>query len=410
MLRFHVLAAAPCAALLMIAPALRADPPLTLDRALALAREQSPLARAARLRIDEARGLLAGAQPLLADNPSVSGGLGRRRSGGSFAAHSLEGNLELVQPIRLGGERAARLDGAKAAIGAETASAAATVLQIETQVALAFYRALGAGERANLGQLAEANALLSVQALERRHRLGDVPVLDVNVAKTARARASAHMRAAQAARLAAESELRRLLGLAPEAPLALAGDLYDRRRYPLDQLMARAQDRPDVRALLAEVQQAEAEAALGRAARWPTLGLGAAYARDQGDDIFLGLLEIEVPLFAHGQQQRAVGEARAQRLRLEAANTRASALIAVRAAHAVYREHDQAAQTLAEALPLALENDELAQKSYEAGQLSLADWLVVRRDTVDTRLEYITQQVAAAEAGVALAASAGVSP
>lgn len=402
------LIAVPLAALILVSPRVGADPPLTLDRALALARERAPAARAARLRIEEAHGQLAGARPLLAANPMLSGGLGRRRD--AAGGGSLEARIELVQPIELGGQRGARIGAARAAVSAATADAEAAVLELQVDVAAAFYRALAARERARIAATAEATATRSVQALERRHQLGDVAVLDVNVAKTARARAFAQARAAVGLHHAAEADLRGLLGLAGDAAIALAGDLRDPRRYQLEALVERSKDRPEIRALLAEADQAHAEAALGRAARWPTVGLGAAYERDDGADVVLGVASLELPLFSRGQALRATGAARARRLGLEADASRARAVIQVRAAHAVYEERLRAARALEEALPLADENDELARKSHEAGQLSLADWLVVRRDALETRLAYVDELLAAAEAGIVLAARAGVSP
>ena len=46
---------------------------------------------------------------------------------------------------------------------------------------------------------------------------------------------------------------------------------------------------------------------------------------------------------------------------------------------------------LEEAVPLVEGTEELARKSFEAGQLSLAEWLVVRREAVETRLDYLEQ-------------------
>jgi cobalt-zinc-cadmium efflux system outer membrane protein len=390
---------------------LLADPPLTLDRALALARERGPTAHAARLRIEEARGQIAGARPLLGANPTISGGLGRRLGkDAATEASAFEGHVELLQPIELGGQRGARRAAASAAVAAAAASAEATILALEAKVATAFYQALAATQRGQVLEAAEAVASRSAQALERRHQLGDVPVLDVNLAKAVRARAFAQVRAAAGERLQAEADLRRLLGLAGDVPLVPAGDLRDRRRYQLEALVERAQDRADVRALIAEAEQAQAQAALGRAGRWPTLGLGAAYERDDGADVVLGLLSVELPVFARGQELDVTGKARARRLRLEADAGRSSAVMAVRTAHAIYQERLRGARALEEALPLVAENEDLARKSYEAGQLSLADWLVVRRENVETQLAFVDELLATAEAGIAVAASAGISP
>jgi hypothetical protein len=61
-----------------------------------------------------------------------------------------------------------------------------------------------------------------------------------------------------------------------------------------------------------------------------------------------------------------------------------------------------------DALPGAAENDTLSRHSFEEGQLSFADLIVVRRELVDTRLEYLDRLLEAAEAAVERDAAAGV--
>jgi cobalt-zinc-cadmium efflux system outer membrane protein len=165
-----------------------------------------------------------------------------------------------------------------------------------------------------------------------------------------------------------------------------------------------------VRRQLAEARQAQAEAAMGDADRWPGVSLGAAYERDEGADIVLGILGLQLPLFQRGQGERAVGQARARRLRLEAEAATRSGAAVIQAAQAAHEQRLAAARALETVLPSLDGTEELARKSHEAGQLSLAEWMVVRREAVETRLEYLQQLLGAAEAGVALANLAGVSP
>jgi outer membrane protein, heavy metal efflux system len=385
-------------------------PGLTLDRALELMRA-GPAAQALRLRADEARGQLAGARRL-GDNPSLTGALGPRL-GAAGDSRRLEGAVDLMVPLDLAGQRGARVSGADAALATEQAGAEAALRRAEAELALAFFRALAGGQRERVAAAAEADARQAAGALERRHQLRDVALLDVNVGRAVLARATALRESARADRLEGEAELQRLLaGAASDdgRPLALAGDLRDQRRFSLPVLLARAQDRADVRALLAGAQEARAEVDLGRAARWPRVALGAAYERDEGADVVRGVLNLELPLFERGQGLRAAGAARARRLALEAEITRRGAVINVRGAHAAHQARLAAAQTLEQALPLLDQNDELARKGYQAGELSLAAWMLVRREALDTRLEYLDRLLEAAEAGVALAAAAGVSP
>ncbi len=385
-----------------------AQPSLTLDRALVLARERAPAVLAARLQIEEARGHLSGARAWLAENPTLSGGLGRRLGVGP--ARPLEAQVELSQPVELGGRRAARIEAADAGVAAAAAGSEGTLRETEAQVARAFFRALFAAERARLAAATQETAAHSARALERRHQVGDVPILEVNLARTALARASAEVRGARALELAALGDLEVLLGLEPGASVAVSGRLEDQRRYDLPRLLERSGQRSDTRALLAEARAARAQASLARAERWPRLGLGGSFEREDGEDLVLGTLSLELPVFQRGQGLRAAAEARARRLAGQAEATRRAAEAAVRVAFEVHQQRLAAARALQEVLPLVADNEALASRSLEAGQLSLADWLVVRREALETRREYLERLLEAADAGVGLALAAGVSP
>jgi outer membrane protein, heavy metal efflux system len=315
-----------------------------------------------------------------------------------------------VQPLSLGGKRGARIAAAEAAVLAGTADADLAVRALESEVAVGFYRLLVAQEQLKVAGAAEVVARRSAEALQRRHELRDVALLDVNIARAAQARAGALVRATEAEALGAESELRQLLGLEAGQALRLAGDFRDQRRFSLPALLDRAGAHPRLRGLIAQAAQADAEAAAGRAERWPDIGIGAAYERDDGRDVVLGLLSVQLPLFDRGQGARASGEARARRLRFEADAARRALVSGIRDGHATYQRRLEAVKLLEAAVPVVEGTEELARKSFEAGQLSLAEWLVVRREAVETRLEYLEQALRAAEAGIALARRAGVSP
>src|SRR2546426_12647790 len=78
----RLLRAAVIAATLLCWPCLGVsqDAVLTLDQALARARERAPSILSAKARIDEARGRLAGASVLLRDNPLIETACWRSRA------------------------------------------------------------------------------------------------------------------------------------------------------------------------------------------------------------------------------------------------------------------------------------------------------------------------------------------
>jgi cobalt-zinc-cadmium efflux system outer membrane protein len=192
-------------------------------------------------------------------------------------------------------------------------------------------------------------------------------------------------------------------------PLEAEGEL---RTAPLDRaaLVARSGERADLRALSAQLDQAEAERRLASREAWPDVGLGARYERDEGDDIALGEVSVPIPLFDREQARRAEANARARRLRLELDAARRAARVEIETALAVHGQRLAAAQEIeASALPLLDENEALARRSYEAGEMGLAELLIVRRETLDTRREYLDRLRDAAVARIdALAAAGGI--
>ena len=217
---------------------------------------------------------------------------------------------------------------------------------------------------------------------ERRYQAGDISILDANVAQSAAARARSDVLAAEAERESALGDLRVLLGMRFAEPLAVRGDLRDRRRYTLQDLLARAPERPDLRVLAAGIEEAQAEVRLGEGLRWPDVTVGFRYERETPTDMAtLGTLTFTLPVFAQGQEQRATGAARARRLHQELEAGRRVVDSEVQGAFAVYRHRVEAVEELERrALPLLDDNEALARRSYEAGRMSVAEFLLLRRE------------------------------
>jgi cobalt-zinc-cadmium efflux system outer membrane protein len=399
--------AALCAVLWMVAvpQTSAAADALTVERALAMARERGPRILSASARTEEARGRLAGASILLRENPVLEGGAGRRYSD---QGDTLAATAGVRQDFELGGQRRARIAGAEA--GVERASSARddSLRRLLREVARTFYTGLHADERLRVAASSEEIAAEVARIAERRHRAEDVPILDVNVSRAALARARAEREAAEASLASVLGDLRILLGMESAEALELAGDLRDRRPFDPAALLASAAERADLRALEARLSEAEAELRLARAETWPDLGVGAFYERDERDDVVLGELSLALPVFDRAQGARAEASARVRRLRIELEAARRAAAVEVQTALAVYARRVKAVEELeASALPLLDENESLARRSYDAGEMPLAELLLVRRETLDTRREYLERLLEAAVAAVDALASAG---
>ena len=405
-MKWQLCAAVPVLVCLVQAKAGAQSVSLSLEESLARARQQAPQILIARARIEEARGRLAGAQVRFRDNPTIDLGTGPRRT---EIGTLTDLDIGFVHSFETGGQRAARIAGAEAGIARETATAADAMRSALRAVALAHFRTLYAQDRIELLRGAESVAAEVVRVAERRYQAGDIAILDVNIAKIARARARAARMAAEGERTIVAGELQRVLGLAPGTEVVVVGSMRLQRRPALGVLLAAVANRPDLRAIEADIHDAEADVRLGRAATRPDVGLGARFKREEGHRAVLGELTITLPVFSQGQELRATGSARTSRLRLELETTRAVIESEVRTLYAAYAAREGALSAFEqEAMPGVDENEALARRSFEVGQINLPELLLIRREIVDTRLEYLSRLLEVAESAIEQDAVAGV--
>jgi outer membrane protein, heavy metal efflux system len=383
-----------------------AQSPLTFPQALAMARERAPRVAVARARIEEARGRLVGAQVRFRDNPVIDASAGPRwLETGNVADYE----FGLSQSFELGNRRGARIAGAEAGIARETAVSDATSRQLVRDVAVAYVRALLAQTRIEALRAAEIVAREALDVAERRFRAGDIAILDVNVARGSAARAASQTRAAEAERTAALGELKALLAWSDPADPQPAGNLNDLIRAGLDVQIVAPSERPEVQTLVAEAAEARADIRLGRAFKKPDLGFGVRLKRDEGHQAAAGVVSIAIPVFNSGQEQLATGRARERRAELERTAVVSELDLRARAARATFTLRLSATEPLErDVLPGLEENERLARRSFEVGELSLPDLLVIRREFVDTRLQYIEALAEAAVASIDWQMAAGV--
>lgn len=374
---------------------------LTLESALERARQASPALVAARMRVDEAQARVTGASIPFSANPSVEVEAGRR--GGEVS--TTDYGVAVAQDFDLPQRRRARIDAARAAVTQEEQRARDAEREVLREVATAFLRAVEAHERADAATSGKRIAEEALRIAERRYAAGDVAQLDVNLARTAVARAEAETRTANAKLTGYGTQLQALLDLTDA--VTVSGSLRD--TLGTDDLGTRAADRADTRVLDAEIAEAEAEQRFARTLRWPDFGVRASYAKEEGDRVILGGIGLTLPVFQRGQEAAAVANARLTRLRSERDALTRTIEAEVRGAVA---SHDALRAAASEyermVLPLVEENEKLALESYEVGQIGLGDLLLVRREALDARRAFIDQLIDMRLAEVELRALAGV--
>jgi len=377
---------------------------LTLAEVLARAREHAPQIVSARLALEEARGRLLGASLRFQTNPEIDAGLGNRT--GPDARYT-DFALGLAQSFEPGARRSARIAGANAAIAQGSANIDETTRIVLRSAAGAYYRAVHANERIRVLIATQDLAAALYATADRRFKAGDIAVLDVNIARASLARIRAEREGAEAAKVLALGELKQLLRL--EEDIGVEGSLARPGETNLTAVLRLASQRPELRALEAAVQEAEAELRLGRSYSRPEYELGVRYSREEGDQIVLGGMTVTLPMFSKGQELRAVGSARATRLRAELDAARTRIQVEIRSAYEAFNRRLAAVRVLeTEALPGLDENDTLTTRSFEVGQLGLPDLLLIRREILETRSQYLDALLEAALARIDLDASAGL--
>lgn len=377
---------------------------LTLARARAIAAERAPRLRAARARTAIARGALAGVSIALPYNPQLSVGAGPRFGDQT----TLEADVQLSQRIEIGGQRGARIDRGEAAVEKAAADAEDEARRLVLAVSDAFARVLRAEAALEVRTESASVAQALLTSVRRRHEVGDIGGLDVNVATSLFARAIADRERAAAERARSLGRLRGLLGFEPTEVVVVEGALDELPDFTLERLFERAEDRADLRALRSSMKRADAEVALGDAEGWPDLALSVRYGREEGADIAALGLGVFLPVFDRGQGTTAQGTARRQAAELDLEALRRAVRAELAGELEAYRHLRIAARSYARtALPTLSENLDRGREAYQGGAIPIGELLSIQRALVEARVTYVDLLFEASLAAFRIEAQAG---
>ncbi len=379
---------------------------LTVDRAVDIALERNTELTAMRKEAEAGEALLrqAGFRP----NPSLEL-RGTRQLGGGDNSLMIEGGL----PLELGGRRKARIRVAAQELEIRRQAAAARELQLAAEVRNKFGEALAAILKLKFTEellaLAANNLdLVSAQVAEGRRAPLDegMETVELNRIRTMRETADS---AAEISLL----ELRNLLGMTPEEPLALRGDL-EGLIEPIPSNVGAAeralQTRPDLAGARAVEQLAAARADQARAegridadvmlgyqrmqSGFPLLGIeentGALLPIDQKMKFFTFGVKLMLPV-----RNRNQGVLAAALLEEEAArNRRTFGELTIRREVAVaYVSYDRARRALeiyrVGVRGQAAANLDTVRQTYELGSKTLLDYIGEQRRFIETENGYI---------------------
>lgn len=386
--------------------------PLTLATALELANANSPLLRSAELAVSEAGGGLTQAAVLLVDNPEVTARMGQRSGPIGIGTSYTDFEIGLEQRIEIAGQRGRRIGIARAWMQAARAEADDARRVVELAVATSFYEALAADERVSLALENEVLAERLADVAERRLEAGIGTPLEVNAATVRLAEARRLRLRADAERQANLHRLRSYLGIELPETTTLEGTLPE-SGPPADAdvvLAGALANRPDLRASERRVEAAAAQAGLARAESWPDVSLVAAVARDEEAKILTAGLRVPLSLFNRNQGVRAASVAARERATAE---REASVLDVSAETRSVVVLYEQAREGVAlydaDVVAMMEESAALMQFAAEAGELGIAEVLVVQAELLNGRLGYVDVRLELATAGARLRAAVGAS-
>ncbi|MFL6193964.1 MAG: TolC family protein [Thermoanaerobaculia bacterium] len=388
-------------------PALGQERVLTLDDALALAREGGAGLARARGGVEEARAREVQAGRRFQESPVAEVNGGYRDAGEGY----LDFEAAVSQGLDAGARRAARRAGTRAAVERAEADLAEARRRLLRDVRITFVRALAARERIALLAKSRRAGDELLAATERRYEAGEATALELNRSRAAAASARAEQAAAEAEESLETAHLKALLGLPAAEAVEVRGSLEAAPPLSLEALLAGLDRRPDLQALAAELREAEAEILVGRSLARPDIGLRGAVAREEGAEIVTAGVVLTLPVHGRGRETAAVGEARATALRRELAQARARAGAEVRGRfEALDRQLAAAGELEKTALPALDDNESLALKSFEAGEIGLGELLLIRREILETRRAYLDRRLEATLTRFELQAAAGDLP
>lgn len=265
--------------------------------------------------------------------------------------------------------------------------------------------------------------LFSVAA--ERFNAGDIPELEMNLAKVELARSEGRILDAERELIPAQARLANLAGLPPSdeievevEPITSAPSRPKTLPELLDGLDRR---RPDLRALAAEKERGNAEQEAAGAERIPNITATLFYRHDEMTfeidrqqglkrDDTLGLkLTIPLPLFDRNQGRLREASARTNRSEREYEAALASARREIVTAHNRLRSSEKVLALYArDILPQLEENLRLMREAYQLGEVGILSVIEEQRKFLDVHEGYLNGLKAGLIAGARLEAAAGI--
>lgn len=398
-----------------IGSALFSAAPLTLERALRIAESANPRLRAADASLEAVEGQLKDTQGLLWNNPQVSTDQLRRRAPrpNGTAQTFPEWTLGLSQTFEIAGQQGYRRRASELDLAATREDIAEVRRQVRGEVELRFTRVLVLQDRIDI----ERDALKLVEdaavAVRKRVAAGEDSRLEGNLASVEAERGRNQLTVLQEQLIDARSELAVSLQLPPSNLPEAAGSIeVSPANYTLESLLSSAVNRPQLRSLDLREQAARNRRDLERATVYPDITVGLTTGRDGPGDARerVNMLSFSVPLPLFKRNAAGIGRATTELMqsRIEREAVTRDIQAQVRTFWVRLDSLRSRVKRLSDSvLPRLDENQRLSTSSYRAGEIGLLQLLVVNRQLVDARRDYLDALAEFVQTRIALEQAAG---
>jgi len=351
------------------------------------ARDSAMRVRVARSRLEMGDAAIAGAKPLMVDNPQLYVGAGIRQNN---QGTNFEFQSTLTQPFEFGGERGLRIKAGRRYRDLLDRELAQIQWETYAQVHYAYNMALLARARA---QTAERTAAFSARLLEvatRRAQAGEISNLRVRVATGELAQARQNKLNADLEYRLACIHLSEMAGWPPPQLVAPVGALEAPVRVrDTAELLAKVQaEHPALKAREAAVELSESRKLSAQRDRLPEPQLGIYLGREYEPSastgpskVAMGLITVPLPLWKRNQAARAQTKAELTVAEQELEATRYTlALSARRAVDSVNTAAERVRTYSVEVVPRFVENLNLLQRAFELGEVDILEVFVAREN------------------------------
>lgn len=387
---------------------------LTLADAWRLAEAANPALRAAEAEIAAFKGQLRDTQAPLWNNPQVNADVTRRHASGASNQSATDPRIGVLQTFEIAGQQGYRRRAAELDLTASRVNVEETRRLVRADVEVRFVRALTLQRRLDLEREMVRLIESSASVVRRRVQAGEDSRLEGNLASVEAERARNQSVALEEQLIEARAALASLLQLDPSSLPEPVGSLdVPTRKYTLDELLARANERPLLRRLQLREQAARNRLALERAARYPDITLGVATARESQADVRERVttfsMAVPLPLFRRNAAGvgRATTELTQSRIEREAAGRDVRGQ--VRALWLRLQSLQSRVERLsASVIPMLDDNQRLSTTAYRVGEIGLLQLIVVNRQLLDARRDYLDALDSLVQVRIALEQAAGV--